>query len=152
MALQSMTTLASITLQEASASVSFSGIPQNYRDLVLVIAGTTNANNAIAIYFNADETGSNYSFVNAGTFGSFAGAGSEAGEFGTAISNGIIQVMDYSATNKHKTVLYRRNNINSNTGMGATRWANTAAITSLKLTQAGSFQAGSTFNLYGRIA
>jgi hypothetical protein len=63
--------------------------------------------------------------------------------------------MDYSATNKHKTVLVRADNANSITMAHAARWANTSAITSIVLTSfegAGNFAIGSTFSLYGVIA
>jgi hypothetical protein len=58
--------------------------------------------------------------------------------------------MDYSATDKHKTVLIRQNSVaDSAFAMGA-RWANTAAITSIQLSLgAATFSTGTTFALYG---
>lgn len=160
MALQSMTALASITLQEATASVSFSGIPQNYRDLVLVFNGTISLSSparGAEFYFNADETAGNYSYVWA--YGDSVGAGSASGSpqlftVTNSQSTAVIQVIDYSATNKHKTSLTRSNAGAIETDMLASRWANTAAITSLLIKDASAgftFAAGSTFNLYGRI-
>lgn len=67
-----------------------------------------------------------------------------------------INIMDYSATDKHKTTLIRNGKQGgSNDGVEAIagRWANTAAITSLEIfsiTGGGiTFSAGSTFALYG---
>ncbi len=166
MALQSMTALASITLQEATASVSFSGIPQNYRDLVLVSSAknaTTTTTDNLNITFNSD-TGSNYSYVQMFGTGSGSGASSSgtetnlrallfSGSTDTYFANGVAQIIDYSATDKHKTVISRRDSVNYYTVAVAGRWANTAAITSVVLTPiSGSITAGSTFNLYGRIA
>jgi hypothetical protein len=61
--------------------------------------------------------------------------------------------MDYSATNKHKSVV-TRNDHPSHTQAQANRWANTAAITSISIAVRGgsSFASGSTFSLYGVIA
>lgn len=163
MALQSMTALASITLQQATASVSFSGIPQNYRDLVLVAAGTMSTNNLdINMTLNSDSTDSNYSRVwmsgrgdnNTATSGTSSQRRITAwGYWGTdQVANSIAQLMDYSVTNKHKTVLVRSNRQSSGLDAIALRWANTTAITSLELSPTSStFAAGSTFNLYGRI-
>jgi hypothetical protein len=159
MALQSMTALASITLQSASASVTFSGIPQNYRDLVLVFNGTTAIADGVGSRYNGDS-GNNYS--------AFRMTGSSAG----AISDGfsaisriietagntdertiyISNIMDYSATDKHKSVTTRSSIASNVTGI-ASRWANTVAISSIMVFSPGStISSGSTINLYGRIA
>jgi hypothetical protein len=166
MALQSMTALASITLQEASASVTFSGIPQNYRDLILVFDGTATASaSSLRVEVNGD-TASNYSFVRAGGNGSSTFSSSVTAaylplvwsnqELGTTRSNAILQAMDYSATDRHKTFLLRENNNNTSgtaVVMYGLRWANTTAINQLRIfVAANSITAGSTFNLYGRIA
>lgn len=164
MALQSMTALASITLQQASASVSFSGIPQNYRDLVLVVNATIPLEGVPRAYINND-TGSNYSYVtmygsgtSAQSFTSTTDTYVRVGQTGTGFSGnqfmGIVQFMDYSATDKHKTIL-GRNSDDSLRAIQATvsRWANTAAINQIQVfVSANSFSAGATFNLYGRIA
>ena len=161
MALQSMTALASITLQEATASVSFSSIPQNYRDLVLVYNTTSSTATYATMRLNSD-TGSNYSVV---VMYAQDNALSSSGTYDrlyeswlTMLPNSramaVTNIIDYSATNKHKNVLTRFN-LTSNTGPFLTttascgRWANTAAITSITLDS--TWNAGSTFNLYGRI-
>jgi hypothetical protein len=66
---------------------------------------------------------------------------------------GIFQIMDYSATDKHKTTLGRVNRSNGIALAGASRWASNTAVSSLVVTlSANSFSIGSTFSLYGRIA
>ena len=63
--------------------------------------------------------------------------------------------MDYSATDKHKSILCRVNNATDNTGntyqgasMIAGRYASTAAITSV-LVDAGTLNVGTKAYLYG---
>jgi hypothetical protein len=62
----------------------------------------------------------------------------------------VTQIMDYSATDKHKTILTRTNMPSSATVAYASRWANTSAITSIEIfTNAGTLDAGSVLSLYG---
>ena len=67
--------------------------------------------------------------------------------------NLIIQAMDYSATDKHKTVLARQNAAAYQTYAGALRFGTTDAITSIQFLTANAstikYDAGTTFNLYG---
>jgi hypothetical protein len=151
------TPLATVTLGSSASSVSFSSIPATYRDLVLVVSGTTSTGAGAPTRFNGDS-GSNYSQVFAAGDGSspFSSSGSgtslEIGFFTANPAMSITQIMDYSATDKHKTVLVRYGSPASSnvTAMRAARWANTSAITSLAITLgSGSFLTGSTFNLYG---
>ena len=61
----------------------------------------------------------------------------------------VTNFMDYSATNKHKVLLTRTAAHNSSNAV-ITRWMNTAAINEIALfTDSSSFNAGSTFSLYG---
>jgi hypothetical protein len=62
------------------------------------------------------------------------------------------QIMDYSATDKHKTLLVRWDTLRSGSVVlaQANRWANTAAITSVTVLQdSGTISAGSRIDLYG---
>jgi hypothetical protein len=157
------TPLATVTLGSSASSVTFSSIPATYRDLILIhsskhtFAGSTSVRDS-GIRFNSDS-GSNYLRVNmdskidSGT----ATETSIALIYGRVDGNfvpGIVQIMDYSATNKHKTVLYRSGAANDYVYAQAARWANTAAVTTITIAPSGSFQiiAGSTFALYGVIA
>ena len=160
MALQSMTALATITLQQASASVTFSNIPQNYGNLILEATAKTNSSTADAftLQFNGD-TGNNYHYVQV------TGDGSTVSTF-TVSPTGFVrlgsiwpgdgsffgEIFDYSATNKHKAVLGRASTASSAVHMTTSRWANTNAINSIRVFPNGeAFAAGSTFDLYGRI-
>jgi hypothetical protein len=162
------TALATVTLGTTTSSVTFSSIPATYRDLILIASckhATTGGSGSVLGRFNGD-TGS-YPFVYMAT------KANNTIESGAVDVNALVlgrfsnvdftvntaQMLDVSATDKHKTVL-------SNGALGldgsaafsqlisANRWPNTAAVTSLNLfpETAGGFASGSTFNLYGVIA
>ena len=147
--------LDSTTLGTSATSVTLSGISGSYGDLILVVDGTTSLVTNQDLQFNSD-TGSNYSYVIASGDGSSASSSTatttyiRAGRMTTTQSNQIIQIMDYSATDKHTTTLSRANA--DEVRMIAGRWADTSAVTSLTISAAPSprtYDAGTTFYLYG---
>lgn len=156
--------LANVTLGSSAATVTMSSINQGYKDLVLVINAAPTAQTQFRLQFNGD-TGNNYFSVNMMGNGSSASSGSGTSDGFTMpyaqslvadnFFMSVINVMDYSATDKHKTSLIRNNKTDTVNGFGTTdatayRWSNTAAITSLLIkTGSGSIAAGSTFALYG---
>jgi hypothetical protein len=155
------TALANVTLGSTAATVTFSSISSSFRDLVLIVNGTINtASSGITFRLNGD-TSSSYSVVDMYGDGSTTGSGSGTGtrgylnyfNFTNSQSVWVANFMDYSATDKHTTVLSRANNSSSGTEALACRWANTSAVTSIEVTAfvGGSyvFNAGSTFALYG---
>ena len=149
--------LATTTLSSAASSVTFSSIPATYRDLVLVMDGQiTDDDRFIVLQFNGD-TGSNYSTI----FVANTSSGTRSNVVATDIMYGlgrftsITNIMDYSATDKHKT-LTTRSGIPALVLMYAGRWANTNAINSLKISTtttgfapASSLAAGTTISLFG---
>jgi hypothetical protein len=150
------TPLANITLGSSASSVTFSSIPATYRDLVVVADYSTSPSSGSEIRFNGDS-GSNYSTVTMRGDGTNALSGAftiglispsnGTGEAANTRNLYTLQIMDYSATDKHKTCLLRMNNP-GHTQAQANRWANTAAITSIAISNA-TFLTGSTFALYG---
>ena len=162
------TPLANITLGSAASSVTFSSISGAYRDLVLVIEASPADTSFPAVWLRANsDTGSNYSYVrmtgNGSTAASLSNAsqtvlqiGSAFGLGGTTASRAVIvvQIMDYTATDKHKSVLSRASTPNNGVEAATSRWANTAAITTIQaLVSAGTgFATGSSFALYGIVA
>ncbi len=161
------TALATVTLASTATSVTFSSIPATYRDLILVLNLASNNSDQTAIMrFNGDSAG-NYNMVH--MIGTGGGSGSSQTENSVGflnISKGIgvtttlgdvlviSQIMDYSATDKHKTAITRANAVSSpypGTSAQAGRWGNTAAITSvaISLSAGASYITGSTFALYG---
>ncbi len=168
MALQSTTALANITLQSASAQITFSGIPSSFRDLVIVMQGSPadTAYPVHALRFNGD-TSNNYSYVGMTGSGSAASAGNnnslsyaslgQAYGIGPATSSNFVtiaHVMDYSATDKRKTMLVRNNVAGTGVEAQTVRWASTSAITSIVVipSSGAGFAAGTTISLYGVIA
>ena len=152
--------LASNVLSSSASSVTFSSIPATYRDLVLVVSpiatgGDFNSN----IRINSD-TGSNYSRVGMSGDGETATSFSATAAFilGVIASTsspptlGVYNFMDYSATDKHKTIISRYANPSA-TSAFAFRWANTSAINNLEIyASANNFASGSTFYLYGIVS
>lgn len=135
----------------SAASVTFSSIPATYRDIIIVVRGSITSAGDVWMRFNGDS-GSNYTFVQMAGNGSSASSSSGSQTFGQISNTGsgeiaaIASVMDYSATDKHKTILSR------NTGdivrAWAVRWANTAAINQIQVSAASSFSTA-TISLYG---
>jgi len=154
--------LATFTLGSSANSVTFSSIPATYRDLVLVFNGKSTVgagNDVLGIQINGD-TGSNYTVVRMNGNGSSTDSATLSGATGgqalignnsSTLPNVIYQFMDYSATDKHKTFLGRGNDSATNVSATASRWANTAALTSIRVfaNSGSNYSVGSTFNLYG---
>jgi hypothetical protein len=152
----------------AATGRTFSNIPQNYKHLqIRMIVRDLSASNPSASFlrFNGD-TGSNYAYHNLqgnGATASSSGTASQGYIIGPLISGStqltnnygcvIVDILDYTNTNKYKTV--RSFGGYDNNGSGAISltsglWLNTAAITSI---QAGAFyQSDDTYtriSLYG---
>jgi hypothetical protein len=154
--------LANLTLNGTDSSITFDSIPSTYRDLVAVINTDSSTQADLYLRFNGD-TGNNYNRVTGQGTGSVASYNSSTnaafmrlngnGDLATDFSqNAIIQVMDYSATDKHKSVLSRTNSTHG-VDMTAGRWASTNAVTSVTIyPSTGSFESGSTFSLFGIVS
>lgn len=158
--------LATITLSSTDSEIVFSSIPNNYKDLILV-STTRNSSFGNPYYqlryrVNGDS-GSNYNWVYMIGDGSNTGSSASSNQSditvffdepntSSAYAVTIAQFMDYSATDKHKSILIRSNAPSVLVGAYAARWASTSAITSISLTPPpgfGSWASGSTFSLYG---
>lgn len=156
--------LATTTLGSAASSVTFSSIPTSVngvalRDLIVVFAGDGTSGGAdIAIQLNSD-TGNNYNRVFMGGSGSgsgFSGSNSNVGRMDIMTAANARQLnftwnlMDYSATDKHKTALVRDNDAGFQVVARAFRWANTNAVNTVRVfVSAGNISSGSTISLYG---
>ncbi len=153
------TPLATLTLSGSDSSITFANIPQTYRDLILVSVPYGNQTNDAFISFNgisSDFTGvrmyGNASGVTTNTYADNAGMFLVSDNINL---NVIWQVQDYSATNKHKSLLVRVNRPNDSfVSASCHRWNNSSAITSITITPASpyTFSSGATFNLYGVVA
>jgi hypothetical protein len=147
------TQINSVTLAASSSSVVFSSIPQNFRDLVLVGNGQKSANGAIRIELNGDS--GNLSMIQvygysggSGTVVNSTGRMADTSNFG--IYNFKTEIMDYSASDKHKNYLSRSGDAGWEVDMFTGRWANTSPVTSLRVfPNDGTFNSGHTFTIYG---
>ena len=140
------------TLTSSASSVTFTSITQDYRDLVVVTDASNSSGEDFFLTLNADT--SNYTSVRMRGNGSSAFSRTQTtrqfANIYTDASNSITQIMDYSATDKHKTILSRSGLATSTVWAYALRYASTSAITSVKLEPAGgTLNSGSTFSLYG---
>lgn len=161
--------LANVTLSSADGEIVFSNIPNTYRDLV-VVANFHNSGggSATRLRLNGD-TGSNYNGVwmvgyqtsgfNSGSETNATGArifGAQIGPASNFSNIGIVEILDYSATDKHKTVLtkYGSGASGYDVQLTASRWASTNAVNSVTLydVSAQTYISGSTFALYGIVS
>jgi len=104
------------------------------------------------------DTGTNYSLVRMAGNGSSTFSSTASTNYLPLAFSGnpqdvlsTLQIMDYSATDKHKTVLSRGNGVTATVSAIAARWADTSAITSVEVgTQSTTtLDSGSTVSLYG---
>ena len=154
------------TLATAAASITFTSIPQDGTDLVLmglVRTARLEANDFVDLRFNGDNTDGNYSAralygngtsVNSFSENSYIGDVNAAGSTGNTFTSINVYLPNYSgSTTKSGSV---ENVMENNASLApqsiiARRWNSTAAITSMEIgfTVAGSnLVAGSTFSLY----
>jgi hypothetical protein len=157
--------ISSQTLGSPAATIIFGSggtLSQSYRDLIIVLNGNgTSGSGTMGVRLNGDTSTSNY--VDVGIYGDGSTAGSENHTTLGYIKSSIttfanqeqirIDIFDYSATDKHKTVLIRETNGNAGVGIEyfAGRWASTSAVTSVTLMHGGTntFATGTTAYLYG---
>ena len=150
-----------ITVGTATATVTFSSIPQGYTDLVLIVSAKTNTT-AAQIYMTINgDAGSNYSRTILYGTGSAAGSARNSNQtvlfadyYGimntTDFNMDTFHFMNYSNTTTYKTVLSRTNLAASGVDAMAHLWRSTSAITSILVGNYGyNFAVGSTFSLYG---
>lgn len=158
--------LANFTIATPASTVTFSNIPNTYRDLYLTVYNLAGVANTIGIRFNGD-TANNYTsnqayYNSSGPSASNAtlsyiylnqnsGAGTTGGT-SSVIEAHIFDANTVTSPATH-TCLFRSGN-DSATTFGYGSWNSGAAITSLAVISPipQNFTVGSTFNLYGVLA
>lgn len=161
MALNSMTALASIKLTGPAANISFSSIPNTYRDLVLIYsAKIDNVGSEILIRLNNDSS-SNYLFTHMYGTGATATAQNQTnaglttgGPVGPTPNAAQIDFIDYAVAGKRRTFLMRSDNAAYSSNTMGHVYQSTSEISSILFYVANGypFVAGSKFTLYGRTA
>jgi hypothetical protein len=159
--------IATTTLSSSASSITFSSIPATYTHLQ--IRGNVLATNdcVVGVQFNSD-TGANYSSHVLRGDGTTAGVGNEAngsrtyfgynyvasGYSASVALAAIVDILDYTNTNKYKTMRALAGIDYNGSGKihyESGNWRNTNAITSITLTAFSSqtFNTKTTFALYG---
>jgi hypothetical protein len=160
--------IAKVSGTGSSTSLTFSSIPSTYTHLqVRGISRNTGGGSTYAIYltFNGSSTGYSWHYVKGnGTAASVSAGVSEvninlqnADAGGTSTANVVgaqlIDILDYTNTNKYKTVRALTGTDTNGGGaisLGSGNWENTNAITSLTITNGYDFfSTSTTFALYG---
>ena len=140
-------------------TISLTSIPTTYTDLVIVSSLIATTPYELFVQFNGD-TGANYATTYSEGNGTSATSGRSSRtdtKILASYSNNTnptpvtINVLNYSNTTTHKSILARSSATSASVLAYAGLWRNTAAITSIQLTLTGgrSFSAGATFSVYG---
>lgn len=152
--------IATVSLSSSQAYIDFTSIVNTYKHLqIRASASQTSGGGSCDVEFNSDTTSTNY--YQHALFGSGSSAGSGSGNNkalgfqldSAAIGGGVMDILDYSNTNKLKTTRTLSGNDTNGGGYIVLRsglWSNTAAISSIRIyPSSGSFTSGSHFALYG---
>lgn len=151
--------IATTTLTSATATVTFSSIPNTFTDLILMIGGAASAAQGMALWYNNDTTlpglysrtymyGDGTSAISARASG--GSANHQILEIGTAISTVYAHIMNYANTTTNKTALSRGGSASNLTIAEVGLWRSTAAINRLDIaTVSGTMNSGTVLTLYG---
>jgi hypothetical protein len=150
--------IASTVLTTTASTITFSSIPTTYTDIVVSAGGLTTRINDVLVRFNSDS-GTNYGrnyLVGNGTGVEVSRSNStayiNAGYFPTA-STGFgynMHINSYANTTTFKNILLQYATVGNWSGMITGLWRNTSAINTIDfIAQSNTFNAGTTFTLYG---
>ena len=164
------TLISSQVLGSSAASVTFSSIPQTYKDLVLRCSARSDAaviTDFLTLQFNTDSAGSAYSYTNAQGNGASAQSGNGVSVSPTRIGvvNGASSTTSTFCTCELYIPVYTTSQNKPSSGFSATEnnattavvtanaylWRNTSSINQiiLRTENAANFVTGSSFYLYG---
>lgn len=141
------------------ATIEFSGLPQTFRDLVLIASySISRSNETVTMNLSSANESSPYVLMSGNGSATFSEAVTDTAiglSRHVATSAGAkvfvrADILDYSQTDKHKVALIRRNDSNLTQAIAA-RQANTAAVTTIRFTASNlaRFETGSVFTIYG---
>ena len=165
-----MIPIATTTLSSNTATVTFSDIPQNYEHLQIRVLARTDRASAqgdyIKLNFNSDTAANYAGHELSGWNGSALGAANTsvgaayvnrfaaANQIANAFGAGIIDILDYTNTNKYTTVRSVAGFVDTTAGnphFNSALWLNTAAINTIRIIAGGGtvLSQYSSFALYG---
>lgn len=143
-------------LGSSQATITFSSIPQTYKDLVVETICSDSNNNTFGLMRLNGDTGTTYSRTLMNGSGTAAASVLNSNinqwyfNYQTSTGFSVFQIMSYRNTSINKTGLMRGTRPGTDTEVSSHLWRNTAAITSLSLLPAsGTFNSGSIFRLWG---
>ena len=145
-----------LTASGSTTTFSFSSLPTNYTDLVIVLVGTlTGSNQGVKMRFNGDSA-SNYLYKRFNAAGSpqTDQTSSDGIDIGYQITSSrqmtTVRIASYRVTNFKKLCFY---SLTAPTNDGIVRaageWNNTGAITSITLVAGNNYSSNTTATLYG---
>ncbi len=149
----------------SSGTISFTSIPSTYSHLQIRMVSRGTTDNVAYYRFNSD-TGANYADHNLYGNGTSVSAFNDVSnnkmghirqsDDASYIGTSIIDILDYTNTNKYKVARLLSGNSLGAAGIilaGSGLWMNTAAITSITIfSSGGNFSTNSKFALYGVMA
>lgn len=150
------------TADGTSSTITFSNIPQNFRDLVLIVSGqSVSPVQELVCCANNNLVNADYRNWTWNQFGTGTGAAPRLGAFpGLNVPNAgaaahfVVQFMGYSSNSWRKNAMSEAQYEDSSNFFRSFfewKWNNTSAITTLTLkVSAGNFASGTVFTLYGR--
>jgi hypothetical protein len=164
--------IATVNVSSSQSTITFSSIPSTYKHLqIRYLARCSRTDYTIATMFIRLNNDSSSSYAGHATYGNgsavysygngsqtFGYSGAVVGANATAntFSGGIIDILDYTNTNKNTTTrTFTGVNINSSSGdevgLQSGLWVNTAAVNRIDLTleSSANFNQYTTFALYG---
>ena len=163
----SFESIATVTLTSPTFGITFDNIPQTYTHLqIRAIVKSSNASaQAYWMRFNNDSTNGNYAWHYITGNGSTVTASKEQpssvilpGEIpsnsGSTMAGTIVDILDYTNTNKYKVTRGLTGFDNNGSGsiwFASGLWLSTSAITKIYLqdSSTSNFQTGTSFALYG---
>lgn len=150
-----------------AANITFSNIPADYTDLILFISARTDRSGAVPDNLSISYNNSTSSQSDLRIFGDgsgvnlyadssniYAGLATGAGATASTFGNTMIYIPNYAGSNNKPSLsdgVAENNGATGAMNIGAELWANTAAITSIKIESrySATFQQHSTASLYG---
>lgn len=162
------TLISSASAAGSTTSVTFSSIPQTYTDLLIKVsdrAATDTQSAPVLLSFNGNSSLlTSRRIISSGTSGVGQSASGNSGIGGvlgngsnftaSVFGTGEVYIFNYTSTSINKSINIDSANENNGTAWSGAvtslAWGNTAAITSITITQeVGNIAANSTFYLYG---
>jgi hypothetical protein len=163
--------IATVTVGSGGASsISFTSIPSTYKHLqIRWLARSSDAASVVNLTTQLNgDTGSNYAWHRIFGNGTSVGAGGSATQTNAIIGQitgastsanifgvGVLDILDYSNTNKYKTIRAltgqedNSGTTNSNIQLWSGLWQSTNANSSITFSSGGGFAQYSSFALYG---